>query len=195
VRFYYQYCPVSQGGVCGAENFIGVDDTGPSPYETTWSFPNCSFENEKWTIIARAEDNCGNTADTFVDDMILGGRGCFRDAGRDPAGPSTVWVSELSVPGGRGQVVLDGTDAVFPGAGVALHSVALAPARHNFEATLVDGEGAGIWRFDLSRLGLVPGSLRVVAGEVAQLGPDQVAFHLSGASGERLVFTFEVGSH
>ena len=48
------------------------------------------------------------------------------------------------------------------------------------------------WRFDLSALGIVPGSVRVVAGEVAQVGPDRVVFRLKGRTGERVVFGFTV---
>ena len=42
-------------------------------------------------------------------------------------------------------------------------------------------------------LGVGPGSLRVIAGEVAEIGPDQVAFRLAGQPGERVVFTVTVG--
>ena len=49
-------------------------------------------------------------------------------------------------------------------------------------------------RFRLSTLGAVPGSLRVVAGDVAQVGPDEIAFRLQGRAGERIVFTFQTGA-
>ena len=51
----------------------------------------------------------------------------------------------------------------------------------------------GTWRFDLSTLGLLPGSLRVVAGEAAQSGSATVVFRLRGKPGERVVFTFDAG--
>lgn len=54
------------------------------------------------------------------------------------------------------------------------------------------GRGAGLWRVDLTTLGLAPGSLRVVAGEVAQFGAAQLAFQMAGVPGERVVFTFGV---
>ena len=194
VRFYYQYCPLSMGGICGPENLLGVD-SGPGPtYQTTWSFPNCSFENDKWTIVARAEDNCGNQADSFVDDLILGGRGCFRSGDQASDGSGATWVSELGVAGGRGQVVVDGAQASFPGPGTVAQSLTLAPGPHRFEAVLVDAQGEpGVWRFDLSMLGATAGSLRVVAGEVSQIGPALVAFQMSGQPGERVVFTLRTG--
>jgi hypothetical protein len=121
----------------------------------------------------------------------LTGRGCFRADALSRATGS--WLSELSVPNGRGQVVVDGTQAVFPAGGMATFSLPMGPGRHRFEATLVDGAGRpGAWRFDLSVLGLLPGSLRVVAGEAAQAGSATVVFRLRGKPGERVVFTFDV---
>jgi hypothetical protein len=194
VRFYYRYCDPPPGFPCGPEELIEVDDAGPSPYEVTWFFPGCAFENEKWTIVARAEDNCGNTSSAFVDDLVLGGRGCFLSSGLPSEGPSTLWVSELDVAGGQGQVVVDGAEAWFPGAGTAAHSVSLGPGPHRFEAVLVDAQGEpGVWRFDLSSLGVAAGSLRVIAGEVEQVGADQVTFRLAGQAGERVVFTVAIG--
>jgi len=103
-------------------------------------------------------------------------------------------VSEFSVAGGRGQVVVDGTDAVFPAGGVETFTAAAGPGTHRFEATLVDGSGRpGAWRFDLSGLGAVPGSLRVVAGEAAVAGSAAVVFRLRGKPGERVVFSVDVG--
>ncbi len=105
-----------------------------------------------------------------------------------------IWVSELDVAGGRGQVVVDGAQASFPGAGIVAQSLALPPGLHRFEAVLVDAEGRpGLWRFTLSTLGVTPGSIRVVAGAVAEIGSDQVAFRLAGQPGERVVFTVSVG--
>jgi hypothetical protein len=152
-------------------------------------------ENRKFTVIARAEDNCGNlSTPAIVDDLVLDGRGCFRGAQRSSEGRLGTWVSELDVAGGRGQVVVDGSQASFPGAGIAAQSLSLPPGPHRFEAVLVDAGGhPGVWRFNLSTLGVSPGSIRVIAGEVVEIGPDQVAFRLAGQPGERVVFTLTVG--
>jgi hypothetical protein len=124
----------------------------------------------------------------------LTGRGCFRADAASASSVAAAWVSDLAPPGARGQVVVDGVQAVFPGSGVETFSLPLGPGAHRFEATLVDGPGRpGTWRFDLSALGLSPGSLRIVAGEALQAGPANVVFRLRGKSGERVVFTFEVG--
>ena len=189
MRFYWQYCP---GGACGTQNLIGAATS--SPYSAVWVFPTCgSAPEDRFRILARAEDRCGNVSPDAGVDVRLTGRGCFRAASRD-AGATGAWVSELSVPDARGQVVVDGTQAVFPAGGVATFSLPVGPGRHRFEATLVDGAGRpGTWRFDLSTLGLRPGSLRVVAGEAAEAGSTTVVFRLRGKPGERVVFTFDVG--
>ena len=111
---------------------------------------------------------------------------------------SVAWQSDLQLDGGRGQVVVDGAEAVFPNAGPASFASALGSGVHRFEATVVDarhdGGGAGTWRFDLSALRLRAGSLRVVAGDAAELAADAVAFRLRGRFGERVVFVFEVAA-
>jgi hypothetical protein len=35
-----------------------------------------------------------------------------------------------------------------------------------------------------------PGSVRVIAGAVARIGPGEIAFRLAGRPGERLLFSF-----
>jgi hypothetical protein len=183
VRFYYQYCP---GGSCGALTLIGSDST--PPYSVVWEHLSCTtYPDGTYRIVGRAEDNCGNVSLDSVVTVVLG-HGCFRSrAGRT----SAAIVSELAVPGGRGQVVADGTQAFFPGVGTVPLSLAVEPGPHRIEATLVDGTGRpGTWRFDLSSLGGTPDALRVVAGQVIQIGPDAVVFRLKGQPGERLVFSF-----
>ncbi len=188
VRVYWQHCP---GGTCGVQKLIGAVTS--SPYNVVWTLPvPCPTPGNLVQIRARAEDKCGNVSLDFVVGARLGNCPAFRgDVRSSPAG---TWVSELTAPGARGQVVVDGTEAVFPGGGMEAFSVRVGPGPHRFEATLVDGAGRpGAWRFDLSALGLLPGSLRVVAGEAAPAGSAAVVFRLRGKPGERVVFTFDVG--
>jgi hypothetical protein len=105
------------------------------------------------------------------------------------------WVSQFDVPGGRGQVVLNGCDVLFPAAGRVLMAGRLVSGENRVEATLVQATGQpGTWRFELGASAkLVPGSLRVVAGRVAQVSDGTIVFQLSGRSGERVVFTFRTG--
>jgi hypothetical protein len=191
VRFSYIYRPLS-----GDLPAVSIGSDTSDPYSIVWSFPSCGAAPEnRFRIIARAVDNCGNQSDIAPVDVQLIGRGCFRaDALSAQAGS---WLSELLAPGGRGQVVVDGAHAVFPAAGTESFTTPLGPGLHRFEATLVGGgsdgrRSGGTWRFDLSSLRLAPGSLRIVAGDVVQVGADAVAFRLRGRAGERVVFGFEV---
>jgi hypothetical protein len=195
VRFSWQYCP---SGVCGGQNALPADTS--APYSAVWVFPGCgSFPEDRYRILASAEDNCGNVSTDSVKDVRLIGRGCdVRPMAAGPSGNARAsaasWVSELSVQGGRGQVVVDGTDAVFPAGGVETFTAAAGPGTHRFEATLVASAGRpGSWRFDLTALRAVPGSLKVVAGEAAVAGSAAVVFRLGGKPGERVVFSVEVG--
>jgi hypothetical protein len=195
VRFTYQYCP---GGACGAEVAIGTTTSGP-PYTVTWANqPSCGTAPEdRFRLLAVAVDNCGNISDVSFVDVRSVGRGCFRFAATP--GPSGSWQSDLQIDGARGQVVVDGADAVFPSAGTQSFTGSLGPGPHRFEATLVDGGGGGgrrggAWRFDLGTLRVQAGSLRVVAGDVEQVAADAVVFRLRGRAGERVVFAFEVAA-
>jgi hypothetical protein len=103
-----------------------------------------------------------------------------------------VWTSELTVPGGQAQLVVNGAHAVFAGAGTNPLSVPARPGPNRVEATLVSGDGeGGLWRFSLVAGRVKAGTLRAVAGEPVALGPGMVAFALGGQPGERVVFTFE----
>ena len=190
------HCP---SGACGAEVAIGTATSGP-PYTVSWSNqPTCGTAPEdRFRLLARAVDNCGNVSDVSFVDVRSTGRGCFRFAGVQPSQGSS-WQSDLALDSARGQVVVDGADAVFPSAGTQAFTGSLGPGPHRFEATLVDGGGgdgrrAGTWRFDLSTLRIKAGSLRVVAGDVTQVAGEAVVFRLRGRAGERVVFAFEVAA-
>lgn len=87
----------------------------------------------------------------------------------------------------------NGSQVLFPERGRTLLRARLLQGDNRVEATLVQGTKAGTWRFDLSALsGLEPGSLRVIAGDVAQVAGDAVVFRLKGKTGERVVFAFRV---
>jgi hypothetical protein len=110
-----------------------------------------------------------------------------------PASQATVTVlSELDVPGGSGQVVVN-DEVAFPRAGRSALALRPRAGENRVEATLVEGRGTGTWRFDLQAVrGLRPESLKVIAGDVAQLGGGAVTFRLRGRAGERIVLSFRV---
>jgi hypothetical protein len=167
--------------------FIGRS-TSP-PYRATL-FSLCQGALlDTFAITAVATDNCGLVATSSpVTVTLLGLPLCFSSA-LPPTGAG--WISDLAVPGGHGQVVLNGTDAFFPSAGPSRMTAAIRPGSNRVEAVLVNALGrGGTWRFDLGGQGLKAGSLRVVAGEVVLATPDTVVFRLSGRPGERLVFSF-----
>jgi hypothetical protein len=96
------------------------------------------------------------------------------------------------VPGGRGQIVVDGGQVV-PGLDEVTHDWQLPAGLHHVEAVLLEAQGEpGLWCFDLMTPGLAAGSLRVVAGAAARLGGGQLVFQMAGKPGERVGFTFRV---
>jgi hypothetical protein len=110
---------------------------------------------------------------------------------QSPEQRPVTWVSQLDVPGGRGQIVLNGSEALFPAAGRVPLSARPRAGDNRVEAQLVKAEGrAGLWRFELAAGSTVAGSLRVISGEVALVTGDAVVFRLKGQPGERVVFTF-----
>lgn len=165
---------------------LGAVDT--PPYEVLWD-DSKSFGQV--TLTARAKNRCGNVA-TATEKVNVSCISGFRP--KATFGPRVSWGSRLDVPGGRGQVVLNGAAVSFPGAG---RSMAMGEARsgeNRIEAQLVEAAGqAGTWRFEFSgNESLAAGSLRVVTGEVAEVTADAIAFRLNGKPGERVSFTFKL---
>lgn len=111
-----------------------------------------------------------------------------------PAAEDPRWSSELAVPGGRGQVILNGADASYPGPGRSEVALPIHAGRNTAEVVLVAATGRpGTWTFNFGR-GVRAGSLRVIAGEVAAVGPQSLVLRLRGRPGERAVFSFDGGS-
>ena len=179
----------------------------PNPYD--WPFtdvqalitPHCQANG---FVVVVATDNCGNTATVRSTGVISVRNVPCSTTGPVPEARSAnevplqvrdqrpgTWVSQLDVPGGRGQVVLNGNEALFPATGRVPLSARLRSGDNRVEAQLVQAQGrAGLWRFELAGESTVAGSLRVIAGEVALVTTDAVVFRLKGQPGERVVFTF-----
>jgi len=114
--------------------------------------------------------------------------------GRSAATPAaTVSVSsQLEMPDGSGQVVLNGQAVFYQRPGRGQSSAAARPGPGRLEATIVTASGRpGTWRFEMSG-GFEPGSLRAIAGEVVMVTADAIVFRIVGRVGERVVFGFQM---
>ena len=172
-----------------------------APYAFDWS----QAQVEQWlasnllcantaSIQAYAVDNCGNAtlSQPVPISVSSSSSGCLGLRARSGEATAT-WVSDLSIAGGSGQVVVNG-EAAFPRAGRSAIAVRLRPGENRVEATLIEGRSSGTWRFELGGVaGLRPESVRVVAGELMQAGGDALVFRLRGRPGERIVFSFVIG--
>ena len=148
-----------------------------------------------YRITAEASNTCGNTDTSparFVFNFDFCGSSGLISQSRKGDDRTAVWSSDLAVDGGRLQIVVNGGSPAFPGRGRGFGSARLSDGENRVEAVLVESAGkAGLWRIDLKPLeAIVSGSLRVISGEVVLLGPASATFRLSGAQGERIVFTF-----
>ena len=201
-------------GPLGPQSIQIVSPTGdPNPYD--WPFTgvqallgpnNCQANG---FVIALATDTCGNSTTVRATGVISVRKsvppGCpttgpvpdFLARPGDEVRPQApdqrpgTWVSQLDVPGGRGQIVLNGSEALFPAAGRVRLLARTRTGENRVEAQLVQAEGrAGLWRFELPAGSTVAGSLRVIAGQAALVTGDAVVFRLKGQPGERVVFAF-----
>jgi hypothetical protein len=102
--------------------------------------------------------------------------------------------STLGVRGGRGEVALNGNPVLTAREGEGQVAVRPQPGDNLVEARLAAGDAAGYWQFDVPRTSRGPArALRVLAGELASVGPDSVTFRLSGRAGERVSFVWTPG--
>jgi hypothetical protein len=166
---------------------------GPGPtFRTSWTIPACIGPQDRWHIYAEAVDRCGRM--TLASVRVKRRQGsCVAQSSSSSAAEAAVlvWTSELALPEGRGQVIANGADVVFPGAGRSDLALPARLGRNRLEAVLVEGGAPGAWRFTLAGGSIRAGSLRVLAGEAVVVGPETVAFRLRGRSGERVVFVFD----
>jgi hypothetical protein len=173
--------------------------TGAAPWPLDWTETQVNAylgtDCAKFLQVqAYAQDNCGNGTYSAPVQVIINNTGsCITPDPKAVGGTgSLTWVSDLGVPGGAGQVVVN-AEAAFPRAGRVPLAVRLVRGENRVEATLVEGRGPGMWRFELGAVpGLVPDSLRVVAGDAARVASDGVTFRMQGRVGERAVFVFRV---
>jgi len=140
--------------------------------------------------ITATATGCGTATSTKY---TFFGNNCFKgDASGRGQERSTSWSSDLTVEGGRLQVVVNGATPVFPARGRSFGTSSLVNGENRVEAIVVEAAGkAGLWRIDFNPSdSIAEGSLRVVSGEAILLGAASATFRLSGREGERVVFTF-----
>jgi hypothetical protein len=167
---------------------------GPGPtFRASWSLPPCLGPQDRWYVNVEATDRCGTSTRERVrvkrrSDTCMASSSA---EGTSPVERTTLgWTSELSVPGGKGQVIANGSFVLFPGPGRSELVLPARPGPNRLEAVLVEGEGPGTWGFTLASGGIRPGSLRALAGE-AVAGPQSAVFRLRGRAGERVVIAFD----
>ncbi len=159
----------------------------PTTFSTALTLSN-NFACYK--VTAQATGVCGNatSAPSYVSDF-----GCPSFSGV-AAGQERIagWSSDLTVEGGRLQVIVNGGAPAFPERRRAFGTSSLVNGENRVEAVLVETAGKpGLWRIDLNPPeSVVEGSLRVISGEAVLLGASSATFRLSGREGERVVFTF-----
>jgi hypothetical protein len=176
VRFY------AREESTGSETKLG--SVVSPPYTVEWQFPRCEEKARPYALRAEAVDGCDNVGESEDVRVVI----CAGDV--SPRSPTVAWSQRLDVPGGSGQVVLDGTALVWASAGTSQASLQPRAGEHQVVATLLGGQGRGRWRFDFPPGVVEAGSLQTVAGNLSLLTADSIAFDLEGKPGERLVFRF-----
>jgi hypothetical protein len=172
----------------GAPTPVGSDRD--PPYQLSWNYCAAAIPHTAFDVVARAFDRCGNRGE---DSRNVSQSNNCQTFAEGTASASFSWASDLRV-AGRAQVVLNGADAFFAGAGRTVQTAMRRAGQNRIEAVLVEGDGRpGTWRFDLAGAGVRAGSLRVLAGDVLLAGSDEVVFRVRGRSGERVVFAFTLG--
>jgi hypothetical protein len=179
----------------GAFTVVGSSSSSSNGYLFTWpaatifsTFGGCTDLEAK----AEATDTCLNSAESGIVTFFVN-LNCFR-AAQAVSGLRLTWSNQIDVPSARGQVIVNGRAASFPGVGRSMAIVEGQEGTNRIEALLVQAAGApGTWRFEFAGESAVePGSLSVIAGQPVEVTGDSVTFRLAGRRGERIVFTFRL---
>jgi hypothetical protein len=183
-------------GACSAPGSGFTDQktaTGSAPNFTatlTLNNPPTSTPPHCYQIGATATNSCGTAATSSV--QIILATSCYPFINARDVKESLAWSSDLDVEGGRLQLIVNGSAALYPDAGRAYGMSAFIDGTNRVEATLVDGKGkTGVWRFEFLGSQVADGSIRVIAGDVVGVAATSISFRLKGTPGERIAFTFE----
>ena len=179
---------VIDGGAAGG----GVTNHSGQKASRTW--PSCN--NEVVTITLTVTDGV-SASDVDVQGITLPVR--LLPAPQEVHPLQSSFTSFLGIPPydgtARGQVVLnnarfDSTDSSAP----FMHTWRSVDAKNTVEAyTTLPFDGEGFWRFDYSvAQNFVAGSFTVEQGQVISRDARSIVFRSSGASGERIKFTYRL---
>jgi hypothetical protein len=149
-----------------------------------------------WTWNGSAVGGCSPSAPTCT--ITLTGDQAvtvdFNNTGfkEGPTAENVPWRSEVRMQKAELQVTANGTSSLVLREGDTSGVLSLAAGENRIEARVVSADGkAGTWRFHLAPGGVVAGTLRVLAGDVALVTDSEVVFQLTGKAGEQFVFTFK----
>jgi hypothetical protein len=114
-----------------------------------------------------------------------------RGGGDDLTAGSLHWRSDLQAPGAQGRLVIahDRVSAAEAPAGYSQGTLELEPGENRLEIAVRGARRAAVWRLTLGH-GLIPGTLRVLAGTVTVEGDDTLVLHLRGQPFETAVVAF-----
>jgi hypothetical protein len=170
-----------------------VVPNGAATFVYTWS----SCPNDPANLIFRLTVSRGASSSTASKSVLIAG-------GNLKAEPSTgtpmlQFQTHLSVPPfdgqSRGRILLEGgLSRIVDSSAPVTVQAPVASGKHRIEAVMTrGGSEPGRWRFDFAQEPrLVRGSLRVQQGNVEAVDGSAIVFRVSGSSGERLAFNFDL---
>jgi hypothetical protein len=106
------------------------------------------------------------------------------------AGRPIQWASQLEAPNAVGRVSWNGAQ-LMTAQGRQEGTAQSKQDDNRVDAEVFQAKGPGLWRFEL-KSGVKPGSVRVLAGNVAQFSDNVVVFRVGGTPGERISFVFRL---
>lgn len=169
-----------------------VIPNGAATFIYTWS----SCPNNSANLIFRLTVYRGGSSSTASKSVLIAGG---LKAEPSTGTPTLQFQTHLSVPPfdgqSRGRILLEGglSRIVDSSAPVAVQAP-VGSGKHRIEAIVTrGGSEPGSWRFDFAQEPrLVRGSLRVDQGNVEAVDGSSIVFRVSGSTGERLAFNFDL---
>jgi hypothetical protein len=190
---------VTIGGLLGGGGTCSIA-TQPG---CSWTATRGGDQGGNWINFTSPDGGTGNGAVTYtVPPLSIGTRTGFIRVGSSEcvivetllplktSDSGSRWDSTLDVPGGRGQIVIDGAAVRYQDSGVDQGTITPAHGTRQVVAQLITVKGPGTWTFRLQGSARA-GSLRPLAGNATLVTADSITFRLAGKPGERVVFTFD----